>query len=68
MTCRGNGAVAATLQGSAGLVYSILGSTNLLQPLTNWTEVLRLTNTTGAITFTSPPPVLSPQYYRAKQL
>jgi hypothetical protein len=62
------GGVAITLQGAAGRVYSILGSTNLLKPLTNWTEVLRLTNTTGQATFTNPPPLLRRQYYRAKAL
>ena len=63
-----NGALAATLEVGAGRVYSILGSTNLLKPLTNWTEVLRLTNTTGQTSFTSPPPLLPRQYYRAKEL
>ena len=63
-----NGAVAMTLQGVTGGVYSIIASTNLLTPLTNWTEVRRLTNSGGQTVFTNPPPTVSPQYYRAKQL
>jgi hypothetical protein len=63
-----NGAVAMTLQGVTGRVYSIVASTNLLNPLTNWVEVLRLTNTTGQTVFTNPPPSSSPRYYRAKEL
>jgi Viral BACON domain len=59
-----NGSLAMTLQGVTNRVYSILGSTNLLEPLTNWSEVLRLTNTGGQIILTNPPP----QYYRAKEL
>ena len=63
-----NGAVAITLEGGAGQVYSILGSTSLIKPLTDWIEVLRLTNSTGQTTFTSPLPLLPRQYYRAKAL
>jgi sugar lactone lactonase YvrE len=64
-----NGALVMTLEGGAGCVYSILGSTNLLKPLANWTEVLRLTNATGQTTFTNPPPSsASPQFYRAREL
>jgi hypothetical protein len=63
-----NGMVAMTLQGVTGSVYSIVASTNLLNPLTNWAEVLRLTNTGGQTLFTNPPPPSSPQYYRAKEL
>jgi hypothetical protein len=63
-----NGAMAMTLQGVTGGVYSIVNSTNLLTPLTNWTEILVVTNTAGQTIFTNPPPPSSPQYYRAKQL
>ena len=57
-----------TLQGYTGSVYSIVTSTNLLKPLSNWTEVWRLTNTTGQAIFTNPLLPSSPQYYRAKEL
>jgi hypothetical protein len=63
-----NGSLALTLQGVSNRVYSILGTTNLLNPLTNWAEVLRFTNAGGQIVFTNPPPRSSPQYYRAKEL
>ena len=63
-----NGAVAMTLQGVRDRVYSIVVSTNLLNPLSNWAEVLRLTNTGGQTVFTNPPPSSSPRYYRAKEL
>jgi hypothetical protein len=62
-----NGGCAMALQGVPWGVYSIIASTNLLTPLANWTEVLRLTNTTGQSTFTNPPPPATPFYYRAKQ-
>jgi hypothetical protein len=63
-----DGALAMTLQGVAGGVYSIVASTNLLDPLTHWSELRRLTNSGGQTTFTNPPPLVSPQYYRAKEL
>jgi len=63
-----DGALAMTLQGTAGRAYSMVVSTNLFQPLSTWTEMLRLTNGTGQTTFTNPPPAVTPQYYRAKEL
>ena len=63
-----NGAIAMTLQGVTGGVYSIVASTNLLNPLTNWAEVLRLTNTAGQTVFTNPPPTNASLYYRAEEL
>ena len=64
-----NGGLAMTLQGVTNRVYSILETTNLLQPIANWTEVLRLTNTAGQTLFTNPPPSsTSPQFYRAWEL
>jgi hypothetical protein len=57
-----------TLLGVTGRVYSIVASTNLLNPLTNWGEVRRLTNTGGQTPFTNSLPLSSPTYYRAKEL
>ena len=62
------GAVAMTLQGVTGRVYSIVAATNVLDGLTNWAEVLRLTNTAGQTGFTNQPPTNAPRYYRAKEL
>ncbi|HSA11776.1 MAG TPA: hypothetical protein P5205_15555 [Candidatus Paceibacterota bacterium] len=63
-----DGALAMTLEGTPGGIYAVLASGNLLTPLANWPEVLRLTNTTGQTTFTNPPPAVTPQYYRAREL
>jgi hypothetical protein len=65
-----NGSLAMTLQGVTNRVYSVLGTTNLLEPVANWTEVLRLTNTAGqtVFTITNQTPVVVPQFYRAKEL
>jgi len=64
-----NKSLALTLLGVTNRVYSILGATNLLQPATNWTEVLRLTNLAGqtAFTLTNSTPS-KPQFYRAREL
>jgi sugar lactone lactonase YvrE len=63
-----NGGLAMTLEGVTNRVYSIVVSTNLLAPLTNWAEFLRLTNTAGQTRFTNPPSFASPQFYRAREL
>jgi len=63
-----NGAIAMTIQGVTGRVYAIVASTNLLNPLANWAEVQRLTNTGGQTVFTNPAPPSTPAYYRAKEL
>jgi hypothetical protein len=63
-----DGSIRMTIQGVDNGVYSILASPSLLNPIVNWPEVLRLTNTGGQTVFTNPPPLSSPQYYRAKEL
>jgi len=65
-----NGTFSMRLQGLTNRVYAILGTTNLLRPLTNWSEVLRLTNTAGqtVFTITNPAPVIAPHYYRAREM
>jgi len=61
--------IAMTLEGGTGRVYSIVMATNLLNPISNWAEALRFTNTLGRTTFTNQPPDPSSQrYYRAKEL
>ena len=63
-----DGRLALTLQGVSNGVYSILGTTNLLEPVSGWTEVLRLTNSGVQTLFTNPPPAsAAPQYYRARE-
>jgi hypothetical protein len=63
-----DGSLVMTVEGVTNRVYSIVVSTNLLVPLSNWTQILRLTNTTGQTTFTNPPPSALPGYYRAQEL
>jgi hypothetical protein len=63
-----DGRVAMKLQGVTNGEYSILVSSNLVDWMTNWTEVLRLTNTAGQTVFTNrPPPSTHQRFYRAKE-
>jgi hypothetical protein len=59
-----------TLQGVTNKVYPILGTTNLSDPVVDWPEVRRLTNTSGQtpFTITNPASVGAQQYYRAREL
>ena len=65
-----NGTIVIVLEGATNSVYSIVASTNLAAPLTNWAEVLRITNTTGrtGFTITNPPSAATQRYYRARRL
>jgi hypothetical protein len=63
-----DGYLAMTLQGVTNRVYSIVVSTNLLNQMSAWSEVLRLTNTAAETRFTNMPPSSTPLYYRAKEL
>jgi hypothetical protein len=63
-----SGQFAATLQSQPGLRFQMLASTNLPLPLSNWTVVGTLTNTTGVIPFLDPTPSLNRRFYRALQL
>jgi hypothetical protein len=62
-----NGAIALTLSGVTGQVYTILIGTNLLLPVTNWATLFQVTNSSGQTTFTDQPPVSARQrFYRAR--
>jgi sugar lactone lactonase YvrE len=65
-----NGSLTMTLLGVTNRVYSVLGITNLLEPVSKWTEVLRLTNAAGQtlFTITNPASAGAPQFYRAREL
>ena len=63
-----DGSIRMILQGLDKGVYSIIASPSLLDPIANWRELLRLTNTGSQTVFTNPPPSSSPYYYRAKEL
>lgn len=63
-----NGNMQVTLDGIQGVAYTILSSSNLMAPVSNWIPVMTITNTTGANTFAIPAPAFPPQYYRVKEL
>jgi len=62
------GALRITLSGGTGRVYTILASTNLLTPLSNWHQLLSLTNLTGQTNFTDQATNVQRYYYRAKEM
>ncbi len=63
------GLASFTVQSEPGLRFDLLTSTNAALPLTNWTALATITNTTGSLRFTDTQSTNSPRrYYRAKQL
>lgn len=63
-----NGQFVFTVQGQTSSLYTILASTNIANPTTNWTSLRTLTNVTGAFSFTDPAGNLDRRFYRAEQL
>jgi hypothetical protein len=58
-----------TLEGLPGKTYSIQRAVNVSQFTSNWTDLMFITNTTGAVTFTTAYPTNFPKaFYRARQL
>ena len=57
-----------TLQGEPGLRVEILAATNLAWPISDWTSLGTLTNTTGAVPFLDTATNLNHRFYRARQL
>lgn len=63
-----SGGVAMKLEGMTNRVYSIVVTSDLVDWLSNWTSLLRFTNTGGETIFTDTPPASAPQrFYRAKE-
>ena len=62
-----NGHFSFMLQSEPGSAFDILAGTNATLPLSNWTSLGALTNTTGATVFTDPAVNLSRRFYRARQ-
>jgi hypothetical protein len=62
-----NGQFGATLLSQPGLVFQILAATNLSLPLSNWSTVVTLTNTSGTTPFLDPAPASSQRFYLARQ-
>jgi hypothetical protein len=57
-----------TLQSLPGLRFEMLAHTNLSAPLSNWTILGTVTNTTGTTNFLDPAASLDRRFYRARQL
>ena len=67
-TASASGQVTFTLQSEPGLRFEILASTDIAQPLSNWTSVATITNITGSAPFTDPIVNFSQRFYQARQL
>ena len=63
-----NGQFGFILQSQPGLRFEILATTNPALPISNWTNLGTLTNTTGTISFLDPATNLNRRFYRAHQL
>jgi len=63
-----NGQFQFTLRSEPGLSFEILGATNLALPLSNWTSLATLTNTTGDVSFLETPVNFNRRFYLARQL
>ncbi len=57
-----------TLRSEPGLRFELLAHTNLSSPLSNWTSLGTVTNTTGTTNFVDPATILDHRFYRARQL
>jgi hypothetical protein len=63
-----NGQFGFTLQGQPGVVFEIMATTNLALPISNWTSLGTLTNTTGTVPFLDSSTSINHRFYRAHQL
>ncbi len=57
-----------TLQSDPGTKFEILAATDASQPLATWTNLITLTNVTGAVPFTDPAYGLNQRFYSARQM
>jgi hypothetical protein len=62
-----NGQIQFTVQSEPNAVMQILATTNLSQPLTLWTNIATLTNSTGSLPFVDTDANLSLRFYTAEQ-
>jgi len=65
---RTNGQFTFTVESDPGLHFQILATTDLTLPLSSWTSLGTLTNTTGTTAFFDPAPLYDRRFYRARQL
>ena len=56
-----------TVLSEPGVVFQTLATTNLSLPMTNWTSLATLTNTTGSIRFVDSTTGLRQRFYRLRQ-
>ena len=63
-----NGQFTLTLQSEPGLRFEILASSDVAQPLSNWTSLGTVSNATGTVPFTDTTANSSRRFYRALQL
>ena len=63
-----NNQFSLTLRSEPGLRFEMLAHTNPSLPLSNWTSLGNVTNTTGSNAFVDQPASLTRRFYRARQL
>jgi hypothetical protein len=63
-----NSQFSATLKSEPGEAFQILSSTNISTPLTKWSNVATLTNTTGSAPFVDPSAGTQVRFYSAHEL
>ena len=63
-----SGHFSLTVRSEPGLRFEMLAHTNLSAPLSNWTILGTVTNTTGTTNFADPAAILDRRFYRARQL
>ncbi len=63
-----SGQLQFTVQSEPNVVFQILATTNLSLPVTNWTHLATLTNTTGSLPYVDQSTALARRFYTAQQL
>lgn len=63
-----SGQLQFTVQSEPNVVFQILATTNLSLPVTNWTHLATLTNTTGSLPYVDQLTALARRFYTAQQL
>jgi len=62
------GGLQFTVQSEPGVVCQILAASDLTLPVTNWSSLAKLTNTTGSLPFVDATAGAGPRFYTAQQL
>lgn len=56
-----------TIQSEPGMVLEVLAHTNAIAPISDWTNLRTITNSTGTIPFVDTAPDFSQRFYRVRQ-